>query len=255
MFYPILYRYSKTEYLDPADEKNFKLGVIFAKINTQNVFKLLYYTFISAVGYYIMYDLDYFPNYLFGNGDLEKSMSKEITDRFFYEKPAYFNEYYLLSFTYHFTDLFFLVFVHESQSDFLMMLVHHICTVILISFSYLGNYGNLGSLILITHDFGDIFVHLCRLFTNTNSNNILKVMSGILLLSVFAYTRLYVLLKLILGFLNNVGTHNLLFSIQWSFLWVLYCLHIIWMYMISKKVYKAISKHIYEDSFNIKKIR
>lgn len=245
---------SKTEYLNPEDTQNYSIGLIYTKKNCTNFFKLCYYLVVVTIGLIVLKDLDYFPVNLGGKGEVSKMFEGGYPHYLFHSKPKYFNYYYLGTLAFHITDLIWLVAVYELQSDFLMMLLHHICTVILITFSYLSNYSNVGCIVLFLHDFTDIFVYITRLFLNTRSKEVVKVSSGILLLLVYLYTRIYVYGDLLIQTYIGLTSHfNWVFQTLWGFLCFLYILHLYWVYLILKKIFTALFMNKYEDSFKVDK--
>ena len=58
----------------------------------------------------------------------------------FWKKPEYFDYYYLGGLTFVLTDLIYLLFVYEMQSDFHLMLLHHSITLSLVVFSLIILY-------------------------------------------------------------------------------------------------------------------
>ena len=241
------------EYTNPEDENNFKLGLIYTNKNATNIFKLFYYIFITIVGYYVLHELEYFPKSLGGNGDIALIFNKGHPETFFHIKPKYFNYYFLGALAFHLTDLFWLIFFYELQSDFLMMFLHHLCTIALVVFSYLSNYSNIGSVILVLHDFGDIFVYIARLSLNTNSRKSTKLSTGILLIIVYIYTRIYALGDMLYTIMDYILlVQNWIESTMMIFQCFLYVLHIYWVYLITKKVVTAAYFNKYEDSFELK---
>lgn len=208
------------------------------------------------MGYYVLSDMEYFPWQLFGKGDFSKCFTAGYPEFVFHTKPKYFNEYYLGALAFHITDLIWLLGVYELQTDFLMMLVHHFCTISLITFSYLTNYSSAGSIIIFLHDFGDIFVYVARIFLNTKAPEFTKTSSGILLLSVWIYTRLFVLAGIIRDiYIGLFMAFNWVIGILLVFLCFLYVLHMYWIFLIFKKICAALFVKKYEDTFKIKKIR
>lgn len=245
---------SKLEYLNPEDPQNYSIGLIYTKKNCTNFFKLCYYLVVVAIGLWILKDLDYFPVTLGGSGQVSKMFAAGFPEYLFHLKPKFFNYYYLGTLAFHITDLIWLVAVYELQSDFLMMLLHHICTVSLVTFSYLSNYSNVGCIVLFLHDFTDVFVYITRIFLNTRSKEIVKVGSGVLLLVVYLYTRIYVFADLLVKTYNGLSTHfNWVNQTLWGFLCFLYVLHVYWVYLILKKIFTALFMHKYEDSFEVDK--
>jgi len=92
---------------------------------------------------------------------------------------------------------FFHVFVFEQQSDYLVMLGHHVATIGLLGISWQHGYARYGLLVLYVHDISDIVIDLLKM------TNYLKLedMSGMFLTEIcfvtnlftWAYYRLYIL--------------------------------------------------------------
>jgi ceramide synthetase len=55
-------------------------------------------------------------------------------------------------------------FVDVKRKDFLEMFIHHLTTILLIIFSYTCNLIRGGSLVLIIHDFSDVFMEAAKIF-------------------------------------------------------------------------------------------
>jgi len=55
------------------------------------------------------------------------------------------------------------VFVFEKQSDYLVMLAHHVATIGLVGLSFSYNYQRFGLLVLYVHDISDIMIDLLKL--------------------------------------------------------------------------------------------
>lgn len=58
-------------------------------------------------------------------------------------------------------------FFDVKRKDFWQMFIHHIATISLMSFSWIGNLTRIGSLVLFVHDSADILLEV-RLFEGTN---------------------------------------------------------------------------------------
>jgi len=77
-------------------------------------------------------------------------------------EPAVYNFYVFSSGMYlHF---FFFQFVDVQKKDFWEMLVHHIATIFLMLMSWLTNFVRIGTLVLLLHDFSDVFLESAKLF-------------------------------------------------------------------------------------------
>ena len=54
-------------------------------------------------------------------------------------------------------------FIEERHKDYVMMYVHHLVTILLVWASYSNNYMRVGVVILLLHDFSDIFLDLLKI--------------------------------------------------------------------------------------------
>jgi len=252
---PIVNRIVLNKYNDPKDEANFELGKIYKKKLATNFFKIFYYTSISIFAYITLNQLKYFPISLGGEGALKNMFLPGYPHSLFHTKPEYFDVYYMTGLGFNITDLVWLIFIYELQTDFKMMLLHHLCTISLITFSYISNYSNIGCVILFLHDFGDIFVYLARIVINIEVKSPFKIGSGILLVIVLLYTRIYVLGEVLYTIWNYVTWEwNAVENCLFTFVCFLYMLHINWVYIIFRKIYSGMFENKIEDSSQVKKV-
>ena len=244
----------KKIYKNPKDEKNYILGKIYKRKITSHMFKGLYYLFITIFGWYILKDLDYFPTYLLGKGYMPNMFLKGYPNSYYHIKPKFFDLHYIICLSYFTCDLIWLLFIYETQSDFINMFLHHICTISLISFSYLTNYSNIGSIVLLIHNETDILVHLTRLLLQTDAPEIIKDISGVTLTINFLYMRLFVLAKAIYCVYHYVTWDEgwVTFSLL-SFLTFLYCMHVNWAFMLLQKAFVLILGTKLSDTTNFDK--
>ncbi len=171
-----------------------------------------------------------------------------------FEKPPLFQLYYMLYLAHNLTDIIYLLFVYEKQTDFPLMFMHHSCTISLVFFSHHTNLSNIGANVMVTHDIVDILVYYMRSIINTDVRNIVKTIMGFALLSVYFYTRLFIFGKLIITcYQHNIYGWNMVFSVLWHFMCFLYMIHLYWIYLISKKIYVAIFKGFIDDTASFKK--
>ena len=228
----------KKKYKDPNDEKNYILGQIYKRKLASHMFKGLYYISITLFGYYVLKDLDYFPKSLLGHGYMPNMFIKGYPESYFHIKPKYFDLYYMICLSYFSCDLVWLLFVYEKQSDFLNMLLHHVCTLSLITFSYITNYSNIGSIVLFLHNETDIFVHIVRLLLQTDFPEPIKDFFGVFLTINFLYVRLYVF-----GDAIYTCYHYITWDHGWTtfclilFLTFLYFMHVNWALMLLQKAF------------------
>ncbi len=253
---PLSERIISKKYTNPEDEASFSLGKVYIKKLSTNIFKLISYTIMVICGFLILSQLDYFPTSLGGKGQLMNMFSPGYPDAFYHWKPAYFDIYYLTALGFCLTDLIWLVFIYELQSDFILMLLHHVCTISLISFSYLTNWSNIGCIVLFLHDIGDIFVYLTRIVINTDLKSWVKISTAVGLIIVYIYTRIYVFSNVILSILRGAGT----WGFDWPttsltvFLCFLLTMHINWVYLILKRISMALFEKKIEDTANVRKV-
>lgn len=218
-----------------------------------NIFKCLYYTSAALFGYFTLINCEYYPTELGGYGSIWKILEKGYPNSFFFEKPRFFIMHYCYCLSYSFVDIIWLVFIYPRQSDFYNMLLHHICAICLTAFSYMINFSNLGSIILVLHNASDIVVYINRIALYSRIwFPIMKVLPFSLLLA-FGY-RLY--------FLNKI-LYSMYFDLSWDpegvicTLWVvlcfLYLMHANWTFMFCKKIYVVLRYGEASDSFNYNK--
>ena len=201
-----------------------------------HIFKGSIYTFLTIFGYYVLKDINYYPKSLLGNGWLPNMFIKGYPDSFYLEKPPLFDFYYMLCLSYFISDLVGL-FREAKQTDFINMLLHHICTISLIVFSHLVHYSNVGSIVLILHMESDIFVHITRFFLQTDVPEIIKNISGLILVFNFLYTRIYVLGDIIYVLYMYVTWKGIIDWFLLIFLSIIYIMHINWAIMLLQKMF------------------
>jgi hypothetical protein len=238
LFYPISLNYVlASKYNDPNNNELYKMRDIYAHKLTNNFFKALYFIIIVIFAYHSCKDADYFPYELGGKGDIMNSFNQGLTYFIYYDKPKYLDLYYIISLSYVLSDSIWLLFIYESQTDFPLMLLHHIVTIALIGFSYLVNISQLGVVTLFSHDVTDIFVYLLRIIINTDLKDKYKIGFGSIFLFVYLYTRVYVFGKLF--YLETVYANewSLFLRILWYFQILLLGMHAYWLYQIILRFY------------------
>ena len=162
---------------------------------------------------------------------------KGYPNSYYHIKPKLFDLHYIICLSYFSSDLIYLLFIYERQNDFFTMILHHICTISLIIFSFITNYSNIGSIVLILHNASDIFVHFTRILIQTDCHEIFKDTSGVFLVFFFIYTRIYVFGDVIYTIWHYITWDWgwVTFSL-WAFLTFLYLMHINWSLMLLHKM-------------------
>ena len=197
----------KKSYRFPKTQKDRELGEKYRIRLPIHIFKGSMYLFLTIFGYIVLKDINYFPKSLFGKG------------------LSYFT-----------SDLVGL-FVEAKQTDFINMLLHHVCTISLIVFSHLVHYSNVGTIVLFLHMESDIFVHVTRFLLQTDAPEIIKDISGLFLVFNFLYTRIYVLGDIIYVLYMYVTWKGIIDWFLLIFLTIIYIMHINWAIMLLQKMF------------------
>jgi ceramide synthetase len=149
------------------------------------IFKFCFFSFVSIYGYYILRDKEWVPPIIGGHGDVANCFKDEVL-----ELDPEIKAYYLLQLAYH-AHSFLFQFRMTHRADFYEMVLHHVATIFLIAFSYLTNFTRVGSLVLLTHDFSDLFGYAIKSVVDTSSAVLTLTIYAGLLMS-WGFMRLYV---------------------------------------------------------------
>lgn len=192
------------------------------------LFKFIYFLGISYVGYAIMKEEKWLPRTLGGSGDVLESYKTLDTP-----PSQALKNYYFVQLGYHTHSLLYMVFLMPIRNDFLEMFLHHVATIFLIGSSYLANYTAKGALVAFLHDLGDISGYAIKSVVDTGITPLVVVMY-VMLLVMWAYTRLYVLpVELIYNAIASVpkvnpGVSMLFLQPVNAMLCMLQILHVYW---------------------------
>ena len=226
----------KKAYRFPKNEKDRQLGEKYRIRLPIHIFKGSMYIFFTLFGYYVLKDINYFPKSLLGKGWLPNMFIKGYPDSFYLEKPPYFDFYYMFCLSFFISDLIGL-FREDKQTDFINMLLHHVCTISLIVFSHLVHYSNVGSIVLFLHMESDIFVHVTRFFLQTDAPEIIKDINGLFLVFNFIYTRTYVLGDIIYVLYMYVTWKGIIDWFLLIFLTLIFIMNFNWALMLLQKMF------------------
>lgn len=239
-FQNVLYCYLESKYLDEKDAYNFELGLVYKRKLAIGLYKVLYYILATFIGYIILKDMNIMPKELFVfKGDIANISAKVFPDYLFFERSFSFDFYYLMGISFVITDLIWLLFLYDAQSDFYMMLLHHTLTVYLIVFSYLFNLSEVGVLVFYLHDLTDIFVYTCRLSLNLTIPTKFKIIPAILLFVVWLYARIYlygIYLFHVYRLFTIVDPNNIHGKILLSYASVLFLMNVFWIIQIARRL-------------------
>lgn len=191
-------------------------------------FKLLYFVCATAFGFYVLLDAPWMPSSLGGRGT-----KASVFEDYPFSKPTpLLSEYYLIELAYHVQSLLFHVGT-PHRSDYSEMMLHHLCAICLMLFSYFENFIRVGSLVLIVHDIADIAGYCIKASVDTVYTKI-TLSFFISLLFFWAYTRFYVYPFYVIDSIHiafsALSANDALFP--WVFLttmlYILLVLHVYW---------------------------
>ena len=237
------------KYKQPKNEEFKKLGIIYRHKLARHIYKITFYIGITIFGYYALHNLSYFPKSMLGNGYISNMFLKGFPDSYFHERTTHFILYYNISLAYFVNDFIFL-FIMERQSDFINMLLHHICSISLIIFSFITNYSNIGSLVIFCHMESDILLHATRFMLQTDNSIFITGFIGITFTINFVYMRQYVFGEMIYTIYRYITWKwGVITTTLWLFLVILYIMHLRWSYILLHKTVELLmtKKRIVDD--------
>ena len=243
------------KYKFPKNEEMKKLGNIYRHKLARHIYKITFYIEITIFGYYVLRNFPYFPKSMLGKGYMPNMFLKGFPDSYFHERTPLFILYYNISLAYFVNDFIFL-FIMERQSDFIKMLLHHICTISLIIFSFITNYSHVGSLVIFCHMQSDILLHCTRFLLQTDHHIVFVGFIGITFTINFIYMRQFVFGQIIYTIYKYITWKwGLITTTLWLFLVILYTLHLNWSYiLISKTIELFVTKKRIVDDINYDKL-
>ncbi|XP_041801511.1 ceramide synthase 5-like [Chelmon rostratus] len=141
--------------------------------------------------------------------------------------------------------LMFSQFTDIKRKDFMIMLVHHLVTIMLITFSYANNMLRAGTLVMCVHDASDIFLEAAKLANYAKYQRLCDGLFVVFSISFFI-TRLviypfWIVNSVLFESWEIVGPYQAWWLLN-GLLLVLQALHIIWFYLIARIAIKAIFK-------------
>lgn len=219
-----------------------------------NIIKLGLYTSSTILGFYALRELNFFPWSLGGTGEFKNIFAENFPNYLFFKKTDLFDFYYNYNLAFALFDTYILI-SYPSQSDFLLMILHHIVTLNLVVFSFLTNFSNIGSIVYFIHYSGDILSMVVRIFIHLNIPEVYSCYLTFAFLFVFSYTRLFVFGDVIYNTFSFVLVHDYsIYSLYLCcFLAVIMTLNIIWIVLITRKVYMYLKTGKVEEIYSFKK--
>ena len=141
----------------------------------------------------------------------------------------------------------------RKRADFLEYLLHHFLTFTLILFSYQINYLPIGAAVMVLHEVTDLTASFFKLLIDVTPWS-LQISSYAFMLITWVYFRLWYFPIHVIGRIYEESTNwhgsiiNTNFvSMLTTFLSVLFCMHLFWVYIMIKGVIKRVSKKDYQN--------
>jgi len=211
---------------------------------TESSWRMLFYAFAFAFGIFTLWDKPWFADSFYCFKDYPRHV---VSDREWW----YYNlelGFYLSLIVSQFTDV--------PKKDFMQMFIHHIVTIMLLTFSWTCNFIRIGTLVLVIHDFADIPLEaakICRYLKTSDlvSNSVF----GVFMLS-WIFSRIGLLPYRVISYSSYYALGHVKFwPVYYIFnalLIALQILHVIWTFLILRIAYNAIYddgvKDLREDS-------
>lgn len=153
---------------------------------SDSVFKCSYYAAMTVWCFALLRDQPWLPHAMGGSGDTQFCWKDGYP---FQAVVPELRRFYLTAVGYHLSEVAMLL-LETRHPDFWEMLLHHVVSCFLVSFSYILNYVRVGSLVLLLHGATDVFIYLSKALVDTSFIR-LTVMSYFMLIITYAWFRIY----------------------------------------------------------------
>ena len=205
------------------------------------LFGIYYYIFSYGTLLYLVWGTDYCPK-LYG-GTLDLGNTIRIWP---YEAPYVLRVFYMLTLGHH-SERLVKEIVHHKQKAFWTLFFHHLLTMLLLILSFFSKHYQYGVVILLIHDFTDIWLNFSRLFREMREPyyKIALITFGVCVLS-WIHSRLYLFIKEVFidGFVYSLLRLPKMISehmpVHWFFLFALLLLlflNVFWFMQMIKIIY------------------
>ena len=153
-----------------------------------------------------------------------------------------------------------LMWTEVTRSDAMEMILHHLTTILLLLMSLFTQFTRVGTSILLVHDIADVFLESAKCFNYTAQNNrpskrwaqpTCDILFGFFAVSFFV-TRLIIFPRYLTYSLYSESPNHLggIWPGYYGFvalLGTLQVLHVFWMYLVFKMIYKMFTTGIEKD--------
>lgn len=172
---------------------------------THNFFQLLYFTLVTYLAYRILQDQPFFPKEFGGDGSVTPRLSvaayrasQSLSRLIDASILVFIKHYFFLSVGFHLASVYFLV----VGGDYHHMHFWETCVQVVLAFElivlgYAAQHFAIGAMLMFIHDACDVLTSGCKALVDT-SYKVTAFMGALILMTVWAYGRLFCLGKLIL---------------------------------------------------------
>ncbi|KAL7977968.1 hypothetical protein Chor_004955 [Crotalus horridus] len=175
---------------------------------------------------------------------------EEVWDGYPYQALLPSQYWYYMTELSFYLSLLFSVASDVKRKDFKEQVIHHVATIVLMSFSWFTNYIRAGTLIMALHDASDYLLESAKMFNYAGWKNTCNSIF-IVFAVVFIITRLIILPFWILHctMISPLKVYRPFFGYYFfnSMMVILQCLHVFWAYLIIRMAQKFITGKIVED--------
>lgn len=223
-----------------------------------NFFKFCYFVVATVIGFSTLYNTEFFLDYRGGSQNFMNFYLKGIPYIYEMSDKEAISFYYNFNLGFVFFETYLLL-IQQLQSDFLMMVIHHLATISLVVFSYTSNSTAIGSNILLILYLGDVFSTMLRTVIYLDVPDFVPACSSFAFLAVFSYTRLIVFSELIYTGYVYTPRRGIAEYCLYGLLTLILIMSLMWIIMITKKVIIYCKtgriEEIYKVKVNISKIK
>ena len=198
---------------------------------------LIFYVVSSIYGYIVIGDREWvaFP--------LGKSEMYNLFVNSPFRADSNIQFYYAYAIGFYLAELM-AIFVEPERSDFFEYLLHHVVTLYLVAFSWMGYETRIGTYVLLIHDISDIGLCTTKIAHYIGSEMLVNV-NFVFFLASFIFMRLVCLPSLTIGIyylgplVRPISTNC--FYLGFFVGIVLQALHIFWFYLILRMLYRLVT--------------
>jgi len=125
----------------------------------ERMFRFFLYLSFTLLGLWIMKQGTFLHRYILGQENNPQYFQNYPCQQL----PRYLDDYYLIKLSYHVFELLNASLFHRDRRDFSEFLLHHILTIVLVSYSYCTNVIPIGGSVMMIMDASDALVAVFKL--------------------------------------------------------------------------------------------